>query len=52
MIDPNYIPFGEEWKQEISKLPKKMLIEMLRKALIEKIQLLDEKNVKQQKPLL
>lgn len=32
-IDPNYIPFGDEWDKEIMKLPKKALVEMLKKQL-------------------
>jgi len=30
-----YIPFGIEWEKEMSKLPKAMIIQMLKKALIE-----------------
>lgn len=28
----NYTPYGKEWEAEMMKLPKKFLIEMIRKA--------------------
>lgn len=31
MSDTDYIPYGEEWKKEISKLPKAAIIEMAAK---------------------
>lgn len=34
MID-YYIPFGEEWCREALKLPKRELVAMLRKALMD-----------------
>ena len=30
MQDENYTPFGEDWKKEMKKLPKSILIDMLR----------------------
>ena len=32
MINETYEPFGEEWKKEMNKLPKSMLIEMASKT--------------------
>lgn len=32
-----YIPFGEEWEKEISKMPKRIIIDMLRKVNQERI---------------
>lgn len=34
-----YIPFGDEWKREMHKFPKEMLINQLRDALMELQQL-------------
>lgn len=34
-----YLPLGEEWQSEMMKLTKKQLVQMLRKALIEKCDL-------------
>jgi hypothetical protein len=31
----NYIPFGEEWKDELMKLPKIMIINMYRNVCLE-----------------
>ena len=31
-----YVPFGDEWKKHVAKLPKRELVEMLAKALREK----------------
>jgi hypothetical protein len=31
-----YVPFGDEWKRPVEKLPKRELVEMLAKALREK----------------
>lgn len=31
-----YVPFGDEWKKHVAKLPKRELVEMLAKALNEK----------------
>jgi len=31
-----YVPFGDEWKKHVAKLPKRELVEMLVKALREK----------------
>ena len=31
MSNENYTPFGEEWKKEISKLPKSAIIELAAK---------------------
>lgn len=30
-MEDNYIPFGPEWEKEMMKLPKKFLIDMIRK---------------------
>lgn len=27
--EPEYVPFGKEWKEEVNKLPKKDIIDML-----------------------
>lgn len=32
-IPEDYIPFGPEWEKEMMKVPKKYLIELLRKEL-------------------
>jgi hypothetical protein len=29
-----YIPFGEEWRKEMKKLPKDFIIDLLRKQLL------------------
>lgn len=34
-IPENYIPYGEEWKNELMKLPKKFIINMLRNKCLE-----------------
>lgn len=34
----DYVPFGEEWIKEVSKLPKRVIIEMLKKANSERIE--------------
>ncbi len=31
-MEDNYIPYGPEWEKEMMKMPKKLLIEMIRKA--------------------
>ncbi len=31
-----YVPFGDEWKKHVAKLPKRELVEMLAKALARK----------------
>lgn len=31
-MNKDYIPYGKEWEKELMKLPKKFLIELLRKA--------------------
>ena len=31
MANENYTPYGEEWKKEMEKLPKKVIIEMFAK---------------------
>jgi hypothetical protein len=31
---PEYIPFGDEWRKFVLKLPKKTLVEMLRDSLL------------------
>lgn len=31
-IDPNYIPYNEEWEKEMMKLPKKFIIDLLKEA--------------------
>ena len=36
MKEEDYIQFGEEWKAEVKKMSKDMLIELLRAALIDK----------------
>lgn len=41
-IKEKYEPFGYEWKKEVSKLPKSMLIEQWKKSCI-KVQEKDEK---------
>jgi len=33
-IPDSYVPFGPEWEKEVMKLPKKFIVEMLRKALM------------------
>jgi hypothetical protein len=35
-MNEDYTPYGEEWKKELSKLPKSVLIDMLAKAHIER----------------
>jgi hypothetical protein len=35
MENDNYIPFGEEWKNELMKLPKIMIINMYRNVCLE-----------------
>ncbi len=37
-----YIPFGDEWKKEMMKWTKPMLIEFLRNILLENLRLKDE----------
>lgn len=37
IVPDNYIPYGPEWEKEMMKLPKAILIAMLRKAFIEKL---------------
>ena len=44
-IDENYQPFGEEWKNELMKLPKIIIINMYRNVCLEKQEL--EKELKQ-----
>jgi hypothetical protein len=34
----NYIPYGEEWKKEMEKLPKKIIIDLFSKTVIKLIQ--------------
>ena len=36
-IQEDYIPFGEEWEKEISRLPKNRIIKFLRDALMKNI---------------
>lgn len=33
-VPNSYVPFGPEWEKEVMKLPKKFIVEMLRKALV------------------
>jgi hypothetical protein len=33
-VPDSYVPFGPEWEKEVMKLPKKFIVEMLRKALM------------------
>lgn len=40
--EDNYIPFGNEWVNEIKKFPKDMIIEMLKKSHLKR-QELEEK---------
>ena len=39
-----YIPFGEEWKKEMMKFPKAALVNMLAKAMSERLELEDWKD--------
>ena len=39
MANENYTPYGEEWKKEIGKLPKKVIIEMFSKTGFDKMYL-------------
>ena len=43
-----YVPFGDEWKMRVSKLPKRELVEMLAKALREKQEVRFELLLEQQ----
>jgi hypothetical protein len=36
MKNENYTPYGEEWKKEMKKLPKDMIIDMFAKCIVEK----------------
>jgi hypothetical protein len=36
--EDTYVPYGPEWEKEMMKLPKKFIIDMLKKALTEKKQ--------------
>lgn len=38
-MEKQYIPFGEEWKQEMRKWTKDLLVEALKKALIKNMEL-------------
>lgn len=33
-VPDSYVPFGTEWEKEVMKLPKKFIVETLRKALM------------------
>lgn len=33
-VPDSYVPFGPEWEKEVMKLPKKFIVETLRKALM------------------
>lgn len=44
MNTDSYIPYGPEWEKEMMKLPKKFLIELLKKALTEKNESNDSKS--------
>ncbi len=33
-VTPEYVPFGEEWRKEMHKLPKDFIINMLRVQLL------------------
>lgn len=37
-MNENYVPYGEEWKKEMMKIPKASLIDLLKHALVEKKQ--------------
>jgi len=39
-MENNYQPYGEEWKNELMKLPKVMIINMLRNACLERDEIL------------
>ena len=42
----DYIPFGEEWHNEMKKINKDGLIDLLKKAYLELQQLKDGKKIK------
>lgn len=42
-----YIPYGEEWKKEMKKLTKEFLIEMLKRAHLER-QRLEERLIQKE----
>lgn len=44
MEDKEYVPYGPEWKKEIKKLPKNMIIEMLAKKGVEHNDLKEKYN--------
>ena len=39
MANENYTPYGDEWKKEMEKLPKKVIIEMFSKTGFDKMHL-------------
>jgi len=39
MKDKNYIPYGDEWEKELMKLPKKYIIQLLREAKFNQVEL-------------
>ena len=39
MVNKNYTPYGDEWKKEMEKLPKKVIIEMFSKTGFDKMYL-------------
>jgi len=44
MENNDYIPFGDEWKSEMKKLKKEVLIDLLSNALKENLKLKNFKN--------
>ena len=46
METKDYEPFSEEWEKEMMKFNKKLLIEFLKKALIENIKLKENETQK------
>lgn len=45
MSEDNYIPYGPEWEKEMNKLPKKFLINMIRKNKEESAKLKEASDV-------
>jgi len=43
-MNNDYIPFGEEWKKEVSKFSKKELINWLASSLKENVELKEKQN--------
>ena len=46
MKDENYVPYGEEWKDELMKYPKIFIIGLLRQACLERDEAIDMVEIK------